>query len=369
MADLLPYPIFDHVFLGMELRAWLTLVVLWAIVASLLLVVRRIAIHYTSFVAKRTTTDWDDVLVELLRQTRSYFLIATALVVVTLAVLVEGVAGKWIAHIAFLIFLLQIIVWGHALIGMYVTRFRERKMETDAAAVTTVQAIGLLTRVGLWAIVVLAALDNFGFDVGTLLAGLGIGGIAIALATQNMLADLFASLSIVLDKPFVVGDFVNVGDMSGTVQHIGLKTTRVRSLSGEQIVFSNSDLLSSRIRNYKRMEERRVAFTVGVTYGTDAKWLQEISRFLRESVEAQETARFDRAHFKGYGDFSLIYEVVYYVLSSDYAVYMDTQQAINIAIHKAFTDRDIEFAFPTQSLFIEKLPERQVQDVNGGEVA
>jgi small-conductance mechanosensitive channel len=174
----------------------------------------------------------------------------------------------------------------------------------------------------------------------------------VALAIQNILGDLFASLSIVLDKPFVIGDFIIVGDLMGTVEKIGLKTTRVRSLSGEQLVFGNHDLLQSRIRNFKHLFERRILFSFGVIYQTPHDKLAAIPGMVREIIESLEDTRFDRAHFKEYGDFSLNFEVVYYVLKPDYNAYMDTQQAINLALYQRFQQAGIEFAYPTQTLFI-----------------
>jgi small-conductance mechanosensitive channel len=195
-------------------------------------------------------------------------------------------------------------------------------------------------------------LDNLGYNVSALLAGLGIGGIAVALALQNVLGDLFASLSITLDKPFVTGDFIIVGDLLGTVSHVGLKTTRVTSLSGEQLVFSNSDLLSSRIRNFKRMSERRVVFSFGVLYQTPVSQLEEIPAIVREIVESTDTTRFDRAHFKEFGDSAYLYEVVYYVREPDYNLYMDRQQQINLELCRRFEERGIEFAYPTRTLHL-----------------
>jgi len=196
------------------------------------------------------------------------------------------------------------------------------------------------------------ALDNLGIDVTALVAGLGIGGVAVALAVQNVLGDLFASLSIILDKPFVIGDFLVIGEYMGSVEYVGLKTTRVRSLSGEQLVFSNSDLLKSRIRNYGRMYERRVVFNIGVTYDTPRELLKRIPGMIRAAVEAQDKTRFDRSHFMKYGDYALQFETVYYVLSPDYNVYMDIQQAIYLIIHEDFEQNHIDFAYPTQTLIV-----------------
>jgi small-conductance mechanosensitive channel len=211
----------------------------------------------------------------------------------------------------------------------------------------------LVGRVVLWAIAALVTLDNLGFNITTLMASLGIGGIAVALAVQNILGDIFSSVSIALDKPFVIGDFIVVDSFMGTVEYIGMKTTRLRSLGGEQIVFSNTELLKNRIRNYKRMQERRVAFEFGVAYETPAEELERIPQLVKEIVSNEKLeTRFDRAHFKTYGDSALQFEVVYFVLDPDYNKYMDIQQDINLALLRAFRTRNITFAYPTRTLHI-----------------
>ena len=235
----------------------------------------------------------------------------------------------------------------------YLIRSQQRSLKENAARVTTLRAAGFIAKLVLATIAAILILDNIpGVEITALVASLGITGIAVALAVQNILSDLFASLSIVLDKPFVIGDFIIVDNYMGSVEHIGLKTTRVRSLSGEQLVFSNNDLLKSRVRNYKRMAERRVVFSIGVTYQTPLEKLKQIPATIREIIESQETVRFDRAHFQGYGDFALLFEVVYYVLDPDYNRYMDIQQAINLAIFLLFEEQGIKFAYPTQTLYI-----------------
>jgi small-conductance mechanosensitive channel len=198
----------------------------------------------------------------------------------------------------------------------------------------------------------LIALDNLGVNVSALIAGLGVGGIAVALAMQNILGDLFASFSIVLDKPFVIGDFIIVDNFLGTIEHIGLKTTRVRSLSGEQLIFSNTDLLKTRIRNYKRMYERRIVFSIGVVYQTSHEKLTKIPKIIKNIINKQEQTRFDRAHFKEYGPYSLNFEIVYWIEIPDYNIYMEIQQAINLEIFKQFEKEDIEFVYPSQSIYI-----------------
>jgi small-conductance mechanosensitive channel len=224
----------------------------------------------------------------------------------------------------------------------------------DGGRKTTLSALTFLGRLALFSLLLLLALENLGIDITALLAGIGIGAVAIGLALQNILSDLFASLSIVLDKPFEIGDFVIVDDLMGTVENVGLRTTRVRALSGEQLVFSNNDLIQSRIRNYGRLRERRVVFHVGVTYDTPSEKLREIPELVREIVEARDRVRFDRSHFQGFGDFSLNFETVYWVLEPDYALYMDVQQEINLALVDAFAERAIEFAYPTQTILVHR---------------
>ncbi|MDO9079933.1 MAG: mechanosensitive ion channel family protein, partial [Desulfuromonadales bacterium] len=206
----------------------------------------------------------------------------------------------------------------------------------------------------IWVLGLMFLLDNLGFKITSVVAGLGIGGIAIALAAQTVLGDLFNYFVIFFDRPFEVGDFLVIDDKKGTVEHIGIKTTRIRSLGGEILVFHNTDLTNSRIHNYKKMERRRVVFQVGVVYQTTPDNLENLPLIMKEIIEKQEDATFDRAHFASLGDFSLNFEVVYYVLGDDYAHYMDIQQGINLAIFREFKEKGIEFAYPTQTLFMNK---------------
>ncbi len=302
--------------------------------------------------ARLTQNDVDDFIAEGLKRTNVIILLLFALYSGTLALSLTSTARKTIGTTALLALLFQVALWGNAIISFWLKRYMTRKTEEDPATATTVGALGFLIKVVLWVVVLLIALQNLGVDITALITGLGIGGVAIALAVQNVLGDLFASLSIVLDKPFVVGDFIIIDDLMGTVEKIGLKTTRLRSLNGEQLIFSNSDLLKSRIRNYKRMYERRVLFTFGVTYETPYEKLAAIPTMVKDIVDAQKQTRFDRAHFKSYGNFSLDFEVVYYVLTPDYNTYMDIQQSINLALYKQFGEAGIDFAYPTQTLYI-----------------
>lgn len=249
--------------------------------------------------------------------------------------------------------LLQAGLWASRMIRDWLAR----KATTHAGdAVTALALLGLSARIAVWVMVFLVILDHMGFNITALVAGLGIGGVAVALAVQNILGDLFASLSIVLDKPFAVGDFIVVDNMRGTVERVGVKSTRVRSLDGEILVFSNSELLKSRIRNFKRLTERRVLFSVGVTYDTPIGEVRSIPAMLREIVEAREKTRFDRAHFREFADSALTFEVVYFVLAAEFNTYVDIHQAINLEILERFASRGIQFAFPTRTLHVATAP-------------
>lgn len=320
-----------------------------------LYVIKYAAVIRVKRVAQRTETRIDDLIVTVIAATKIWLLIPLAVYIGTSVLALPPKIDRVISSTAIIALLLQVAVWGNHLIAGWLSQNLKQKIQQDAAAATTLSVVGFITRLALWSVVVLLALGNLGFDITGLVAGLGIGGIAVALAAQNILGDLFASLSIVLDKPFLIGDFIIVDEKPGTVEYIGLKTTRIRSLGGEQLVFSNADLLKSPIRNYKRMRERRVVFTLGVAYQTPAEKLERIPPIIREIIDSQEKSRFDRAHFKEYGDFALIFEVVHYILGADYNVYMDVQQVINFAIFRRFQAEGIEFAYPTQTLYVKNL--------------
>ncbi|MDP2937863.1 MAG: mechanosensitive ion channel family protein, partial [Candidatus Omnitrophota bacterium] len=228
------------------------------------------------------------------------------------------------------------------------------KKQEDPMLVRSLEGMLRAVKFLIWALAVIILLDNLGYKVSTIIAGLGIGGIAVAIASQALLKDFFSYFSIVFDRPFKLGDFIIIGDFMGTVEHIGIKTTRIRSLGGEQVVFSNTDLTDSRVRNYKLMEKRRVLFRIGVTYQTPLSQLKEIPEIIENIIKNAKDTSFDRVHFFSYGDFSLIFEVVYYVIGSDYNKYMDIQQEINFAIKEEFEKRSIEFAYPTQTLYMHK---------------
>jgi small-conductance mechanosensitive channel len=303
--------------------------------------------------AARTVTDLDDFMVGLLQHhigPTVYILAGLYLVAESLA-LPDGIE-QLVHGVLVVVVTVKAVQLLHESVAFFLVRWAKRTAADDPTTRAVMTNVGKVIQVGLWLGGAIFVLDNLGVNVTSVVAGLGIGGVAVALAAQAMLGDAFSSLAIFLDKPFKVGDFIIVGDLLGTVEHIGVKTTRIRSLHGEQLIFPNSDLTSSRVRNYKRMDTRRIAFHIGVTYQTTTEQVRAIPGMLRAVVEAQEHAKFDRAHFQAFGDFALTFEIVYYVLSPDYNVYMDVQQVINVGIKEAFDQAGIEFAYPTQVLYL-----------------
>ena len=346
--------LFEKVYLGNTLQDWLIAGCVLVSVFAVLKFAQCLTIRKLSKLAATTDNQVDDLLVNILKQTKLFVLLFASTYAAFFTITLEPPMMAMWQKAVLLILIVQGGLWAGAGISFAVNRTVQRRTYGDTTGATTMIFIGFIARVILWTIVLLLILDNLGVNITGLVAGLGIGGIAVALAVQNVLGDLLASLSIVLDKPFIIGDFVVVDALSGTIEHIGLKTTRIRSLSGEQLIFSNNDLLKSRIRNYKRMAERRVLFNFGVTYQTPLLKLKSIKQIVKKIVANTENVRFERVHFKEYGDFSLNFEVVYFVTNPDYALYMDVQESINLELFRRFEEEGIEFAYPTQTLFIQR---------------
>lgn len=303
--------------------------------------------------SEQTPKAFEELIRRLIERLQVVFVFLIALYLVSRTLVMPEIALRVMRAVAIIVALVQAGIWMSVAIDYFLRKYREDKIDTDAASVTTVSAIAFIGKAGLWLILFLVALDNFGVEITALITGLGIGGIAVALALQNVLGDLFASLAIVVDKPFVIGDFIIVGDYIGSVEKIGLKTTRIRSLGGEQIIMGNSDLLSSRIRNYKRMNERRIVYTFGVDYRTSAEKLERVPQIIRETIESMERVRFDRSHVKGFGDSAFQIETVFWILSPEYNVYMDIQQKLSLTLVDAFQREGIRFAFPVRHLMQE----------------
>lgn len=342
------------VFFGNTLQDYLrALGVLIVIVLSCALAKRVILRHLARW-AERTSTDFDDFLVSILRKIGTPTFLVVAVFFATLPLNLEPWLQNGIRYLTIFVLTIRTIILLQDIVRYSVNKSYRRARPDDPAATTVIKNITYIITWGIWVLGAVFILDNLGVNISALVAGLGIGGIAVAMASQAILGDLFSALSIFIDKPFVVGDFIIIDDYLGTVEYVGLKTTRVRSLHGELLIFANSDLTKSRIKNYKQMEVRRIAFKLGVVYQTSTDKAAKIPQLLKDVINAVQGVRLDRAHFLSFGDFALIYEIVYYVLSADYNIYMDKQQEINMAIKKVFEREQIEFAYPTQTLFVAK---------------
>ncbi|MBN2403318.1 MAG: mechanosensitive ion channel family protein [Spirochaetes bacterium] len=261
-------------------------------------------------------------------------------------------------HIIYIVFLASATYYGMRLLSALIktsltTYLRKRDKEIQEVE-QKVRGISTFNNIVIWVLGIIFLISNIGFDVTAVITGLGIGGIALALASQNIFMDLFNYFVIFFDHPFQIGDFIVLDDIIGTVEKIGIKTTRIKSLQGEEIIISNTDLTSKRIHNYKKMERRRIVFSIGVVYKTLYEQLESIPALIKKIIENIEQTEFDRSHFKAYGDSSLEFETVYFILSSDYNTYMDIQQKINYNIFSEFKERGIEFAFPTRTVYLEK---------------
>lgn len=342
----------DKIFFQNSLSQWLyTGITIFALLLLVKLLALFINKKLTSW-AKRSTTKWDDYVVEAFK-TIILPLLYIAVVYFPLKQLVLPELLQNILHFAFIssltFFSIRFIAAAiRKLIYSYIDAQDDNESKRKQARGLIIIINVIITIAG---IVFLA--DNLGYNVTTLIAGMGIGGIAIALAAQNILGDLFCYFSIIFDKPFEIGDYVVIDDKSGTIEQIGIKTSRVRNLEGDQLVFSNADITGARLHNYKKMQQRRIVFSIGVVYGTSHQKLKEIPDLVKSIIAQEQRATFNRGHLKSMGDFSINYEFVYYIATADYNEYMDIQQDIYLHIYKIFEEQQIEFAFPTQTVFVE----------------
>lgn len=329
------------------------LIALGTIVVGILLIMafKRIIVIRIRKLAEKTETNFDDYVI---RSIERFGIPALFISVIYIGInyLILPARGENILHIATTVVVTYLVIRFLSSTILLLLESYVRRQSEGEEKVKQLGGIMLIINIIIWVIGLLFLFDNMGYDVTAMIAGLGIGGIAIALAAQNILGDLFNYFVIFFDRPFEVGDFIIIDEKMGVVEYIGIKTTRIKSLSGEQLIFSNSDLTSSRIHNYKRMQRRRVVFKIGVIYQTSYEHMKKIPTVIKSIVEEQHPVEFDRAHFASYGDFSLNFETVYYVLDSDYNKYMDVQQAINLRIFEEFQRIGIEFAYPTRTLYV-----------------
>jgi small-conductance mechanosensitive channel len=347
--------ILSRQFLGNSLQAWLTASLTTAILFVVLMVVRRLLVSRLGVLAARTTNQIDDMVVALIGETRAWVLLVLAIYVGVAPLKLPPRVELYLAPAAKLVLLWQAAVWGAGAIAFWVKHHLEHRSGTgDRAGIAMINAMGVGAKVILWILVMITALKSvFAIEITPLITGLGVSGIAVALAVQNILGDLLAALAIVFDKPFDVGDTIGVDTITGTVEHIGLKTTRIRSVTGEQIIIGNGDLLKSRLRNFRRMYQRRVLFNLDVTFDTPSEALARLPAIIEKIVTAQSPVKFDRSHVSSFSESAIRIETVYYVLDPDYKKYMDVQQAINLEVLRRFAAEQVKFAFPSRTVYHE----------------
>ncbi len=302
--------------------------------------------------ALKTKTDLDDTFIKIVKTLKPPFYSFLAFYLALKFLIIQDLAEK-IVHIILIAWVIyQGIIAVQILIDYILSKYL--KGENDLHAKAAMRLMGNISKAILWIIGVLLFLSNMGVNVTSLIAGLGVGGIAIALALQNVLGDLFSSFAIYFDKPFVVGDFIAIGTDKGTVMKVGIKTTRIKTLRGEELVVSNKELTSVRVQNLKKMEDRRVVFTLGITYETPNKAVKKVTKIVKEIIDSIDNIDFDRGHFKNFGDSALLFEFVYYVKSPEYMDYANAHQEILFKVKDAFEKEKIGFAYPTQTIYLGK---------------
>jgi small-conductance mechanosensitive channel len=356
--------------LGISLANWLAMLCIILLSFTLARTVIGFVLRNLRTRAEKPGAHVSHIAIQVLSSTSNTLLLLAAILI---GVGILDLPERWLTRVSslwFVVAALQAGLWANRAVALALHHYFVKHSQADVyqgSALATLSLWG--AKVLLWAVVGLAMLSNLGVNITAFVASLGVGGIAIALAVQNILGDVFASLSIAVDKPFEVGDFIVVGSLAGTVEHVGLKTTRIRSLGGEQIVMANAEMIGSTIQNYKKLQERRIVFKFGLTYASQPKQIRQVTAALKDIIQRQDKTRFDRAHLLAFGDSSLDFEVVYIVLDASYNLYMDIQQAINLEMMEAFAKIGVRFALSSRSLYVESLPgdfmaERDRQEEN-----
>jgi len=338
-------------FFGNTILAYLAVIAGMLFTWILLRLTRRRLLKFIKRLALKSNTSIDDLLVEIIERfvlPYSYLLINYAIIrSLLLPVGLDKLlaAASLFVTVYFSVRLVNFFIQ-HSVVG-----YMEKRKE-PGERIRQVTGMLLLVKIFTWGLGLVMLADNLGYNVTTVIAGMGVGGIAIALAAQNILGDLFSYFVIFFDKPFEIGDFIVINNNAGIVEKIGIKTSHIRSLDGQQLVMPNAEMVKSVIQNFKRLQKRRIVFSIGIIYGTSTSKIKKVPRIIQQIIEDDERAIFDRAHLKNLGDFSVNYEIVYYIESADYQIFMDTQQNICLRIFEEFENEGIEFAFPTQTLFI-----------------
>lgn len=346
------FPMLEKVILDNTILGWIWGVVIFFVAVVLLKLFQIIVVKRLKKLSEKTQTDFDDIVINAIDSIYWPFYAFASLYIALQFIQTPDAIQRWTFNIFMVLVIYYSIKFASKIIDFGAGFIIAKKEDDQDTAI--LKLLSKVAKIVLWGGAIVLVLSNLGYNVSSLIAGLGIGGIAIALALQNILGDLFSSLSIYFDKPFKIGDYIVVGDQKGEVTKIGIKTTRIKVPQGEELVVANSELTKTQVRNFGVIEKWRAVHSLGVTYETKHEKLQAIPGILKGIVDSVERATFNRAHFKSFGDFALIYELVYYIEDSEYSVFMDKQQEINLLIAKKFQEEGIEFAYPTQTVFVKK---------------
>jgi len=340
-------------FAGNSIKEYLIALGVFILVFLILRLFRIVGINKLKKLTQKTENGFDNSLIAVVESVGFLFYLIFSLYLASKFVVLPNLADKIIYYLflAVLAYYLIKVVTSFIDYGSKKVIEKRKGGELDPHLVKIAAKV---IKIIVWLVAVILILQNLGYNISTLVAGLGIGGIAIAFAIQNILGDIFASFSIYFDRPFEIGDFIIIGKDMGIVKKIGIKSTRLQTLQGEELVISNKELTSTRINNYKKMKKRRIVFSFGIAYETPNEKIKKVSGIVSNAIKEIDLASLDRVHFKKFGDFSLEFEVVYYLNSSDYNVYMDTQQRINLALKEKFEKEDIVFAYPTQTVYLQR---------------
>ena len=338
-------------FLGNTLLSWLAAACIFLAIIVTGMILESVILKRLEKFAKRTKSDIDDFGIAITKSLNWFFYASLGFYGSAKYLVINDGIEKWLNYAIMIIMVYYVVKVLQKFVNFAVIKYQKSRNEKESSMMRFFTS---LINWSLWFLAVLLVLSNIGVNISSLLAGLGIGGIAIALALQSVLDDLFSSLAIYFDKPFKEDDFIIVGNDMGTVKNVGIKTTRIESLWGQEIVIPNKQITNSIVNNYKKMQRRRIHFTFGVTYQTPSKKLKKINSIVDSIFKKLKDVELDRVHFKSFGDSSLVFEVAYYVNSKEYLDYMDAQQSINLSIKEALEKEKIEFAYPTQTVYVKK---------------
>lgn len=342
-------------FLGNSLKNYLIALGIFLLVILILKIFKNLGVKKLKKLVDHTRTEFDDLIINIVDSIGWPFYFIIALYLSSKFLNLVPKIEKAFYYLLILGVTYYAVRGGQEIVNFFSQKLIEkRKKEDEKFEPQTINLLSGIVKGILWVVAVILVLQNFGYNISTLIAGLGIGGVAVAFALQNILGDIFASFSIYFDKPFKVGDYIVIGEDRGRVKKIGIKTTRIQSIQGEELIISNKELTEKRVKNYGRIEKRRVSFLFGICYETPLEKVKMVPKILEEILKKEELVEIDRIHFKEFGDFSLNFEAVFFFQSRDYKAYLDAQQRIYLKLMEKFSQEGIEFAYPTQTIFLQR---------------